>query len=114
MQRLWIEISNGMANFSTFPQLLPMRYSMHHNRLPLCLRKEGGIHLGRARDPQERSVVRIEKGMYMGFGYISIDEGYLEVEQMMDCIKPALDNRDIRQILKNWLKKNHVEKMLYY
>lgn len=66
------------------------------------------------RDPQERSVVRIEKGIYMGFGYISIDKGYLEVEQIMDCIKPALDNRDVRQILAGWLRKNKVEKILYY
>jgi DNA polymerase-3 subunit epsilon len=66
------------------------------------------------REPDERSLVRIEKGMYMGYGYLSVNDSYLGIEQMLDCIQPALDNRDIRQILKNWLKKNNVEKMLYY
>jgi DNA polymerase-3 subunit epsilon len=66
------------------------------------------------RDPDERSLVRIEKGMYMGYGYLSVNDSYLGIEQMLDCIHPALDNRDIRQILKNWLKNNKVEKMLYY
>lgn len=66
------------------------------------------------REPDERSLVRIEKGMYMGYGYLSINESYLGIDQMLDCIQPALDNRDIRQILKNWLKNNKVEKMLYY
>ena len=66
------------------------------------------------RDHQERSLVRIEKGMSMGYGYINVNESYLGIEQMLDCIQPALDNRDIRQILKNWLKNNTVEKMLYY
>jgi DNA polymerase-3 subunit epsilon len=66
------------------------------------------------RDPDERSLVRIEKGMYMGYGYISVNDAYLGIEQMLDAIYPALDNRDIRQILKNWLKNNRVEKMLYY
>jgi len=66
------------------------------------------------RDPQERSIVRIEKGIYMGYGYISVDEGYLGIEQMLDCIQPALDNRDVRQILSGWLRKNKVEKVLYY
>ena len=66
------------------------------------------------REPDERSLVRIEKGMYMGYGYLSINESYLGIDQMLDCIQPALDNRDIRQILKNWLKSNKVEKMLYY
>ncbi len=70
--------------------------------------------IDQGREPEERSLVRIEKGMYMGYGYLSVNESYLGIEQMLDCINPALDNRDIRQILKNWLKNNKVEKILYY
>lgn len=66
------------------------------------------------RENDERSLVRIEKGMYMGYGYINVNDSYLGIEQMLDNIQPALDNRDIRQILKNWLKNNKVEKMIYY
>ncbi len=66
------------------------------------------------REPDERSLVRIEKGIYMGYGYISVNDTYLGVDDMLECIQPALDNRDIRQILKNWLKNNQVEKILYY
>ncbi|MCF8346540.1 MAG: hypothetical protein K9G38_04950, partial [Bacteroidales bacterium] len=66
------------------------------------------------RDAGERSVVRVEKGVYLGYGYISVDEGYLGVEQMIESIKPEMDNRDVRQILAGWLKKNRVEKILYY
>lgn len=70
--------------------------------------------IDQGRDQSERSVIRIEKGTYKGFGYISIDEGYLGIEQMLECIKPALDNRDVRQILSSWLRNNKVEKILYY
>jgi DNA polymerase-3 subunit epsilon len=70
--------------------------------------------IDQGREPDERSLVRIEKGMYMGYGYVSVNESYLGIEQMLDAIYPALDNRDIRQILRNWLKQNKVEKMLYY
>jgi len=70
--------------------------------------------IDQGRSEEERSLVRIEKGMYLGYGYISINESYLGIEQMLECVKPELDNRDVRQILKNWLKKNKVEKMLYY
>ncbi len=66
------------------------------------------------REPDERSLIRIEKGMYMGFGYLPVNDSYFGIEEMLDCIRPALDNRDIRQILKNWLKNNQVEKMIYY
>ena len=70
--------------------------------------------IDQGRDPEERSIIRVEKGMYMGFGYISTAEGYLSVDQMLECVKPALDNRDVRQILSSWLRKNKVEKVLYY
>lgn len=80
----------------------------------LVLDRGNVLIIDRGRDPDERSLVRIEKGMYMGYGYVSVNESYLGIEQMLDCIYPALDNRDIRQILRNWLKHNKVEKMLYY
>lgn len=70
--------------------------------------------IDQGRNLAEKSVVRIEKGIYMGFGYISVEEGYLGIDQMLDCVKPALDNRDVRQILNSWLRKNKVEKILYY
>jgi DNA polymerase-3 subunit epsilon len=70
------------------------------------------IDIGRV--PDERSLIRIEKGIYLGYGYLSVNESYLGIEEMLECIQPALDNRDIRQILKNWLKNNKVEKILYY
>lgn len=70
--------------------------------------------IDKGRDDMERCVIRIEKGMYLGYGYLSIDQGYLGVEQMLECVKPALDNRDVRQILSSWLRRNSVEKILYY
>lgn len=70
--------------------------------------------IDRGREPDERSLVRIEKGMFMGFGYISVNDSYISIDDMLENIKPSLDNRDIRQILKNWLKSNSVEKILYY
>jgi len=70
--------------------------------------------IDRGREPDERSLIRIENGIYQGYGYISINDTYLGIDQMLDSIHPSLDNRDIRQILKNWLKNNNVEKMIYY
>lgn len=80
----------------------------------LKLERGNVLIIDRGRDPEERSLIRIEKGMYMGFGYISLNDTYLTIDQMLDSVYPALDNRDIRQILKNWLRNNTVEKMLYY
>lgn len=70
--------------------------------------------IDRGRNKEERSLIRIEKGMYMGYGYLPLNASYFGIEEMLDHITPALDNRDVRQILKNWLKKEKVEKILYY
>lgn len=78
------------------------------------LDKGNMLIIDQGRNDAEKSIVRIEKGMYMGYGFISVEEGYLSIDQMLDCIKPALDNRDVRQILNSWMRKNKVEKVLYY
>jgi len=80
----------------------------------LTLDRGNVLIIDKGRDADERSLVRIEKGIYLGYGYLSVNDAYLGIEQMLDCIQPSLDNRDIRQILRNWLKNNKVEKMLYY
>ncbi|HKK62456.1 MAG TPA: exonuclease domain-containing protein [Bacteroidales bacterium] len=81
------------------------RYSFDHSNMLL---------IDSGRDKQERSIIRIEKGIYLGYGYVPLDEGYVKIEQMLECVKPALDNRDVRSILSNWLRNNRVEKVLYY
>lgn len=80
----------------------------------LTLDRGNVLIIDKGREPDERSLVRIEKGIYMGYGYLSVNDAYLGIEEMLACIQPSLDNRDIRQILKNWLKNNKVEKILYY
>jgi DNA polymerase-3 subunit epsilon len=80
----------------------------------LTLDRGNVLIIDKGRETDERSLVRIEKGIYMGYGYISVNDAYLGIEEMLECIQPSLDNRDIRQILKNWLKTNKVEKILYY
>ena len=91
-------------------------YNKRANELvdSLLLDKGNMLLIDHGRESEERSIIRIEKGMYMGFGYISVNDSYLTVDGMLESIKPSLDNRDIRQILKNWLKNNKVEKILYY
>lgn len=73
---------------------------------------ENMIIIDKGRNPEERSVVSIENGLYRGFGYIDISTAYLNLEDLLACIKPAEDNRDIRQIIRNWLEGNKVEKVI--
>ena len=70
--------------------------------------------IDKGRTKEERSVVCIENGVYLGFGFISIQESYLHVGDLISCIKRATDCRDTRVIIKTWLKKNKVEKILQF
>jgi DNA polymerase-3 subunit epsilon len=66
------------------------------------------------RSASERAVVCIENGIYKGFGYLDITESYLGINDLKECIKYGIDNRDIRQIINNWMRRNKVEKVIKF
>jgi DNA polymerase-3 subunit epsilon len=70
------------------------------------------IDIGRS--ATERAVISIEDGLYRGYGYLDITQSYLGIKDMKECIKPASDNRDIRQIINSWMQRNKVEKIIRY
>lgn len=66
------------------------------------------------RNEDERAVVKIENGKFCGYGYLEIQDISFGLDTFHDCIIPHQDNRDIQQIIKGFLKKNRVEKILAY
>lgn len=70
--------------------------------------------IDKGRDESERSAVKIVNGKYAGFGFFNIDDMGFGMEAIHDCIKPAMDNQDIHIILKSYLKRNRVEKIIEF
>ncbi len=68
------------------------------------------IDKGRSED--EKSVVKVENGKYIGFGYFNIDWFTDDIEKLSDVIKKYPDNRDVQQIIRTYLKQNTVEKII--
>jgi DNA polymerase-3 subunit epsilon len=62
----------------------------------------------------ECSVVKVENGRYVGFGYIELDEIKDNSGILHDIIKPFEDNRDAHVIIRGYLRKNSFEKMIVY
>jgi DNA polymerase III subunit epsilon len=62
----------------------------------------------------ECSVVKVENGRYIGFGYIELDCIGKDSTILHDIIKPYNDNRDAHVIIRGYLRKNHFEKMIVY
>ncbi len=70
--------------------------------------------IDRGREDNERSVVQLENGKYVGFGFLNTEESYLQLEDIVHCIKIYEDNRDIQQIIRTYLNKHDVEKIIRY
>jgi len=62
----------------------------------------------------ECSVVKVENGRYVGFGYIELDEIGGNAGILHDIIRPFEDNRDAHVIIRGYLRKNRFEKMIIY
>ncbi len=79
-------------------------YQQHNNMLI--------IDKGRKND--ERSVVQLENGKYLGFGFLNTEDSYLQLEDIKDCIRIYEDNRDVQQIIRTYLNRFEVEKVIRY
>jgi DNA polymerase-3 subunit epsilon len=68
----------------------------------------------KGRDDEERCAVKIINGKYAGYGYFNINDMGFGMTAIHDCIKQSKDNRDIQVILKQYLKRNSVEKIIEF
>jgi DNA polymerase III subunit epsilon len=70
--------------------------------------------IDKGRNKEERSVVKIINGRYIGYGYFSIDDMGFGLNALHDCIQRFDDNRDTHLIIKQYLKTNRVEKIIEF
>lgn len=66
------------------------------------------------RNSFEKSVVKIENGKYIGFGYFAPSFIEDNPDIFHECIKQYPDNREVQQIIKQYLRNNRVEKIMVY
>jgi len=90
---------------------------MYNERIKLVLKNleykyQDFLIIDKGRDATERSVISIQNGVYKGFGYASTEFGSNNLEILNDCIKKYPDNRDIQIILKGYLNRNAIEKII--
>lgn len=59
----------------------------------------------KGRNDDEKSVVKVENGKYVGFGYLGKDQFTTDLSLMHDCIVRYRDNKEVRRIINSHLKK---------
>ena len=70
--------------------------------------------VGKGRDDGEQSVVCIERGQYIGFGYFQPEFLAATLENLRASIRPYPHNRDIQRIICACLRTNKHDKVIAY
>ncbi len=79
------------------------RFSFEHDSFYII---EKGLHA------QQYAIIKVEKGTYCGFGFVDVELVQENPDFMDDCIKSYSDNRDVRQIIHGYLRKNKAAKLV--
>jgi len=59
--------------------------------------------IGQGRRADENSLVLVEKGSYLGFGFFNKQEGIADLEAAKNYIKPSKDNRVVQNLVNSYL-----------
>jgi DNA polymerase-3 subunit epsilon len=70
--------------------------------------------IDRGRRHDERSVVKVENGRYRGYGYFDISDQVNVAEDFNMYITQYHDNRDVQQIIRSYLRKHKVERIIKF
>ncbi|MFW5699609.1 MAG: exonuclease domain-containing protein [Bacteroidota bacterium] len=80
----------------------------------LSMGNESFFIIDAGRHAEERSVVKVYNGKYIGYGFVDINEGISSLETLDECITPKTDNREVQGIIKQYLIKYRVERIIRY
>ena len=72
------------------------------------------VVIGKGRNEGEKSVVGVQNGRYLGFGFFDESFSATGFESFKDVIKPYLDNKDVQQIIRGYLRTKHKDKVLVF
>ncbi len=70
--------------------------------------------IGSGRTTTEKTVVQIEQGKYMGFGYFEPEYTGQSIDVLRDVIVPRQDNRDVHRIIRYHLNQKNTDVLLTY
>ncbi|MCF6170694.1 MAG: ribonuclease H-like domain-containing protein [Bacteroidales bacterium] len=68
------------------------------------------VEQGRSED--EKAIVKVENGKYIGFGFVGLNGQTDELNGFHECIRPQKDNREVRQIINSFLRKNNNKNLI--
>lgn len=70
------------------------------------------VVVDKGRHEEEKSLVWVEDGRYVGYGFFDIHQGISELSHLREFVTEYDDNRDVQQILSGYLRNKKVEKLI--
>jgi len=108
--------SVGQCKGACIGKELPEDYNRRVIQLVRKLRFENQSFfvIDEGRNGGEQSIVAVEKGRYIGFGYVDNEFTVANPEQLKFFIQNYADNRDVQQIIQRYLNKQTAAKVITY
>ncbi|PRY11946.1 DNA polymerase-3 subunit epsilon [Pontibacter ummariensis] len=72
------------------------------------------VIIGKGREPGEKSVVVVEKGTYLGFGFMDEYFSASSIDDFKSVIQRYNDNKDVQQIIRGHMRSKHKDKVLVF
>lgn len=72
------------------------------------------VIIGKGREAGERTIVCVDNGRYLGFGFVDETFSASNREDFRGAIKPFNDNKDIQQIIRGFLRTKHRDKVIVF
>lgn len=75
---------------------------------------DNAVIIDKGKNRDDVSLVMIENGRYLGYGWMDRDNTVNSAEEFREFIEFMEDNRDVRKIISGYLKNNKPEKIIRY
>lgn len=72
------------------------------------------VIVGKGREPGEKSVVVVEHGTYLGFGFVDETFSAQGMDDFKGAIKRYNDNKDIQQLIRGHMRGKHKDKVIVF
>lgn len=79
---------------------------------PYLYENDSFLIIDNGRNQGEKALVMVENGKYLGYGYVDSDTATSDLDFLRSCITPLEDNRDVRMIIRGYLSRNRVERLV--
>jgi DNA polymerase-3 subunit epsilon len=59
--------------------------------------------IGKGRNTEEQSLVLVEKGSYVGFGFFDREASISDFESAKNYVKPSVENRTVQNLINSYI-----------